>query len=342
MENDVILSVCTVTYNQANYIAKTIDSFLMQKTNFKFQVIIGDDCSTDGTTEIIKEYAEKYPEIIKPIFREKNIGAGNNSLDVYNHANTKYIAICDGDDYWTDENKLQIQIDYLEKHPKFVGCFHKSVRKNIVNPEVKDIYFPQAVLKNVKEVYTNKDIQKNYFIETCSIVYRYDKFKDDFVTTYPKKIANGDTYMYNYFSLHGNIGYIDRLMSVKTMNDLGVWNSQKQSLDEKNIRYAEEIVNLPIVINNLYKRFNKGPVMSVRDSFYRVINSAIKLNRNDVIIKIVGQYWDNYINEDKEIISNLNKKKNRYKNLFNIIIILFALLLISFIIVATKLVFLLN
>ena len=345
-KDENLLSIYCITYNQKDYIKRCLDGFVMQKTNFKFEVIVYDDCSTDGTRDIIEEYSNKYPETIKTIFPEHNIAKSEgfykiNQL-IYNQISGKYVAFCEGDDYWTDENKLQIQVDYLEKHPKLVGCFHKSVRKNIVNPEVKDIYFPQAVLKNVKEVYTNKDIQKNYFIETCSVMYRFDKYKEDIISTYPQKIINGDTYMLNYFSLHGNIGYIDRLMSVKTMNDLGVWNSQKQSLDERNIRYAEEIVNLPIVINNLYKRFNKGPVMSVRDSFYMVINSAIKLNRNDVIIKIVGQYWDNYINEDKEIISNLNKKKNRYKNLFNIISILFVLLLISFIIVVTKLVFLMN
>lgn len=336
MENDVILSVCTVTYNQANYIAKTIDSFLMQKTNFKFQVIIGDDCSTDGTTEIIKEYAEKYPEIIKPIFREKNIGAGNNSLDVYNHANTKYIAICDGDDYWTDENKLQIQVDYLEKHPKFVGCFHKSVRKNIVNPEVKDIYFPQAVLKNVKEVYTNKDIQKKYFIETCSVMYRFDKYKEDFISTYPQKIANGDTYMYNYFSLQGNIGYIDRLMSVKTMNDFGVWNSQKQSTDEKNMKYAEEIVRLPIVLNNLYKRFNKKCLISIEDFFNLIINTAIKLNREDIILKIIFKYWNDYINSQNIYIEELSKSKNKYKKLFNISLFISGVLLLILITIIIK------
>lgn len=336
MENDVILSVCTVTYNQANYIAKTIDSFLMQKTNFKFQVIIGDDCSTDGTTEIIKEYAEKYPEIIKPIFREKNIGAGNNSLDVYNHANTKYIAICDGDDYWTDENKLQIQVDYLENHPELVGCFHKSVRKNIVNPEVKDIYFPQTVLKNVKEVYTNKDIQKKYFIETCSVMYRFDKYKEDFLSTYPQKIVNGDTYMLNYFSLHGNIGYIDRLMSVKTMNDLGIWNSQKQSTDEKNMKYAEEIVRLPIVLNNLYKRFNKKCLISIEYPFNLIINTAIKLNREDIILKIIFKYWNDYINSQNIYIEELFKSKNKYKKLFNISLFISGVLLLILITIIIK------
>ena len=83
MTDEIKLSICTVTYNQKDYIAKALDSFLMQKTNFKFQVIVGDDYSTDGTTEILKEYAEKYPDIIKPILREKNIGAALNSLDVY-------------------------------------------------------------------------------------------------------------------------------------------------------------------------------------------------------------------------------------------------------------------
>lgn len=338
--NENLVSIQCTVFNQKDHIKKCLDGFVMQKTNFKFEVIVYDDCSTDGTRDIIEEYSNRYPETIKTIFPEHNIAKSEgfykiNQL-VYNQMNGKYIAFCEGDDYWTDENKLQIQVDYLENHPELVGCFHKSVRKNIVNPEVKDIYFPQAVLKNVKEVYTNKDIQKKYFIETCSVMYRFDKYKEDFISTYPQKIVNGDTYMLNYFSLHGNIGYIDRLMSVKTMNDFGIWNSQKQSTDEKNMKYAEEIVRLPIALNNLYKRFNKKCLISIEYSFNLIINTAIKLNREDIILKIIFKYWDDYINSQNIYIEELFKSKNKYKKLFNISLFISGVLLLILITIIIK------
>lgn len=338
--NENLVSIQCTVFNQKDHIKKCLDGFVMQKTNFKFEVIVYDDCSTDGTRDIIEEYSNRYPETIKTIFPEHNIAKSEgfykiNQL-VYNQMNGKYIAFCEGDDYWTDENKLQIQVDYLENHPELVGCFHKSVRKNIVNPEVKDIYFPQAVLKNVKEVYTNKDIQKKYFIETCSVMYRFDKYKEDFISTYPQKIVNGDTYMLNYFSLQGNIGYIDRLMSVKTINNSGIWNSQKQSTDEKNMKYAEEIVRLPIVLNNLYKRFNKKCLISIEYPFNLIINTAIKLNREDIILKIIFKYWNDYINSQDIYIEELFKSKNKYKKLFNISLVISGVLLLILITIIIK------
>ncbi len=338
--NENLVSIQCTVFNQKDHIKKCLDGFVMQKTNFKFEVIVYDDCSTDGTRDIIEEYSNRYPETIKTIFPEHNIAKSEgfykiNQL-VYNQMNGKYIAFCEGDDYWTDENKLQIQVDYLENHPELVGCFHKSVRKNIVNPEVKDIYFPQAVLKNVKEVYTNKDIQKKYFIETCSVMYRFDKYKEDFISTYPQKIVNGDTYMLNYFSLHGNIGYIDRLMSVKTINNSGIWNSQNQSTDEKNMKYAEEIVRLPIALNNLYKRFNKKCLISIEYPFNLIINTAIKLNREDIILKIIFKYWNDYINSQDIYIEELFKSKNKYKKLFNISLVISGVLLLILITIIIK------
>lgn len=338
--NENLVSIQCTVFNQKDHIKKCLDGFVMQKTNFKFEVIVYDDCSTDGTRDIIEEYSNRYPETIKTIFPEHNIAKSEgfykiNQL-VYNQMNGKYIAFCEGDDYWTDENKLQIQVDYLENHPELVGCFHKSVRKNIVNPEVKDIYFPQAVLKNVKEVYTNKDIQKKYFIETCSVMYRFDKYKEDFISTYPQKIVNGDTYMLNYFSLQGNIGYLDRLMSVKTINNSGIWNSQNQSTDEKNMKYAEEIVRLPIVLNNLYKRFNKKCLISIEYPFNLIINTAIKLNREDIILKIIFKYWNDYINSQDIYIEELFKSKNKYKKLFNISLVISGVLLLILIIIIIK------
>lgn len=122
MEKTPLVSVCCITYNHAPYISQCVDGFLMQKTSFPFEIIINDDCSNDGTTEILKDYAIKYPDLIHLILHDENqYSKGIRRIlatFVYPVAKGKYIAICEGDDYWTDPYKLQKQVDYLESHPE--------------------------------------------------------------------------------------------------------------------------------------------------------------------------------------------------------------------------------
>ncbi|WP_281509810.1 glycosyltransferase [Muribaculum gordoncarteri] len=132
MNNLPLVSISCITYNHASYIKECIDGFLMQKTNFNFEVLIHDDHSTDGTEEIIKEYAKQYPDIIKPLFEKENqysLGKPIGSA-VWNlpRARGEYIAICEGDDYWIDPYKLQKQVDFLESHPDYGMCYTKVKR----------------------------------------------------------------------------------------------------------------------------------------------------------------------------------------------------------------------
>lgn len=120
----VVVSVIVLTYNQSEYIAKCLDSILSQKTTFEFEVLIGDDCSSDGTSIVVKEYARMFPDVIKAFIREKNMGATRNVYDLFNRAQGKYIASCEGDDYWTDPRKLEIQVGFLESHLEYMGCTH--------------------------------------------------------------------------------------------------------------------------------------------------------------------------------------------------------------------------
>lgn len=124
-----LVSVRCITYNHENYIAQALDGFLMQKTNFPFEVIVHDDASPDRTADIVREYERKYPGIIKPIYEEENqYSKRDGSLGrIMNAAcKGKYIAICEGDDYWIDENKLQIQVDFLEKNSEYGMCYTKA------------------------------------------------------------------------------------------------------------------------------------------------------------------------------------------------------------------------
>ena len=125
--NEAVISIICNTYNHEKYIAQALDSFLMQKVNVPFEILVHDDASSDRTPEIIRKYKAQYPEIIKPILRKENQMSQGFSITAdfqIPRAQGKYIAFCEGDDYWTDENKLQIQYDFMEAHPEYSICCH--------------------------------------------------------------------------------------------------------------------------------------------------------------------------------------------------------------------------
>ena len=117
------VSVVIATYNQEKYIRHTLESVVNQKTNFEFEALVGDDCSTDGTAAVVREFAEKYPDIIVPFIREKNLGMGGNTADLVFRTKGEYVAFIEGDDYWIDDHKLQKQVDFLDSHQDYVACF---------------------------------------------------------------------------------------------------------------------------------------------------------------------------------------------------------------------------
>ena len=140
-----LLAIRCLAYNQVKYIRQTLDGFVSQQTDFPFIAIVHDDASTDGTADIIREYAEKYPDIIKPIFQTENIYSNKNrslrkAVDIPTiESGAKYVAFCEGDDYWTDPKKLQKQVDYLEKHPDVIYTCHRYLVQN-GNEDLKTLY----------------------------------------------------------------------------------------------------------------------------------------------------------------------------------------------------------
>ena len=125
LNEQIKVSVIVVTYNHEKYIAKAINSILAQETDFKYEILIGDDASTDSTADIVMQYASQNPDIIKAVCREKNVGATKNAYSLLKSAKGKYLATLEGDDMWTDVNKLKLQVDFLEDNPQFIACAHK-------------------------------------------------------------------------------------------------------------------------------------------------------------------------------------------------------------------------
>lgn len=127
METRPKLSIVVLTFYHEKYIRQALESVFMQKVDFDYEVLVGDDASGDGTQEIIREFSEKYPDVIKPVLRQENLGASRNAYDLYRMAKGEYIAVLEGDDYWLCPEKLQTQVNFLDEHPEFICCMHKCV-----------------------------------------------------------------------------------------------------------------------------------------------------------------------------------------------------------------------
>ena len=209
MEIKPLVSISCITYNHAPYIRQCLDGFLMQKTTFPFEILIHDDASTDNTADIIREYERKYPDIIKPIYQKENQyskGIPISATFNWPRAMGKYIALCEGDDYWIDPLKLQKQIDVLEKDPACSLCFHNAIIKNFQNNT--EIEFNK---KGKKNVYSIRDaIVRSWFTPTASFVFRNDAR----ICNKQCKNVNGDMLLLYSAALVGYLYYIDEIMSV--------------------------------------------------------------------------------------------------------------------------------
>jgi len=203
--SEPLVSVKMLTYNHAPYIAQAIEGVLMQKTTFPFELVIGEDCSTDGTREIVFDYAKRYPDIIRVVTSEQNVGAKKNSARVNEVLRGKYIAWCEGDDYWHRDDKLQIQVDYLEKNLDY-GVVCSDFDQYYVNTGklIKD--YLRTTKSNLSACPTINDILSNRAgILTCTVLARRDLVEkviasDDhlFKSDYFKM---GDTQLWAEFSM---------------------------------------------------------------------------------------------------------------------------------------------
>ena len=126
MMEQPLASIVVITYNQEHSLPVTLDCLLKQKTNFPIEIVVGEDCSTDGTREVLADYAQRYPDVIHPIYNEKNKGILGNYVSTLSQCRGKYISGCAGDDHWDDEQKLQMQVDIMESHPE-VGLVYTDV-----------------------------------------------------------------------------------------------------------------------------------------------------------------------------------------------------------------------
>ncbi len=239
---EIAVSICCITYNQAPYIRDALEGFVRQKTNFSYEILIHDDASTDGTAEIIREYASRFPEMIRPILQMENqYSKGIESVSaIYNfpRARGRYIAMCEGDDYWTDEEKLQKQVDYLDAHPGCSLVFH-SARVEVVGKAITERQM--RPYRKSRKVLPEEIIDKTSGYATASLMFRKSMVEQlpDFYMNAP--IA--DIPLQLLAAEAGWAYYMDAPMCVYRLGGAASWTTlmKQGNYEEKQRRYAENM-----------------------------------------------------------------------------------------------------
>lgn len=227
-----LLSIWMVTYNQELYIEEAIESVMMQKTNFNYKLYIGEDLSNDKTREICIKLKEKYSSRIELFLNEINVGGTQNALRIYKHcfnSGTKYVALLEGDDYWTDPYKLQKQVDFLEANPDYVLSFHKV---KILQPNGDLV---EDFITKVPENYETQETlaRLGNYIHTPSVVFRniIKEFPPEFSLT-----PIGDYFLYMLLSEHGKLKYLEEEMAVYR-EGVGIWSAKTEYF--RNLKTAQ-------------------------------------------------------------------------------------------------------
>jgi glycosyltransferase involved in cell wall biosynthesis len=256
------VAIWMVTYNHEAYVVEAIESVLMQQTHFDFKLYIGDDCSKDNTRKIIQAYQEKYPHKIELLLHEKNLGASPNGIFMYQHCiqtGAKYIALCEGDDYWTDPFKLQKQVDFLEANQDCTICF---TRANMQKGSEMTLHEVPKPFNKVPFFY--EELLRYYnFITTASVLFRNQEnlVIPDWITTLPF----GDLGVYKVVSQHKKIACLDEIMSVYRIHGEGIWSKVK-----------------PIEAEKKYLDFYKNMFVHLSENEQKIVSQKIQKSLSNV------------------------------------------------------------
>jgi glycosyltransferase involved in cell wall biosynthesis len=231
-----LVSILCITFKHEKYIARTLEGFLSQETDFTFEIIIHDDASPDKTQDIIREYVAKAAGnknvIFRPILEKKNRFTRDGDVfvtEMFKSARGKYIAFCEGDDYWSDPTKLQRQVDYMETHPEAALCFH-PVRVFFENHEEPDSVFPEP---EHAPKYTRTELLRRNYIQTNSVLYRKQNYDGLRASIMPQ-----DWYLHLYHAQYGTIGFINRVMAAYRRHLGSAWWDTYKDYDKIWLRHG--------------------------------------------------------------------------------------------------------
>lgn len=238
--NDIMVSIVCISYNHERYIRQALEGFLMQKVDFKYEILINDDASTDGTTSIIKEYQDKYPDIIKAFYQDKNLYSQGIRVTNYllQFAKGKYIALCEGDDFWIDSNKLQLQVDFMEQNKECSLTIHAGYNA-----------YENGVLKKNMFKYSSDDryisvseLISSWIAPTASIMYRASA-RQLLDIPFQGNIKLGDYPLLIYLGLNGSVYYFAKPMSVYRNGSIASVSKLYKS-GASQVRHNEQMIEL--------------------------------------------------------------------------------------------------
>ncbi len=261
MKAAVKVSVLMLTYNHSKYIADAIESVIRQKTNFPFELVIGEDCSTDDTARICREYQEKYPEIIRLTTSAENIGLQENFIRTYHQCTGKYMAICEGDDFWINKSKLQIQADFLDQHEEYSACFHRALN-----------YYQEDGSKSIgnggyqKKVNTVLDIINSNPITNVTVMFRRGLFGE--LPSWFSQVTSYDFAIHVLNAEQGDIYFMNKVMAVYRQHKESIWS---MATTDKQILIS--VVNRQLLIAH-YKDKNRSIYDKLVDTY---TNGCIRL-----------------------------------------------------------------
>ncbi len=244
---DIKVSIICNAYNHGMYIRDALESFVTQKTNFPFEILVHDDASTDNTADIIREYEQKYPELIKPIYQTENQyskGLGAPRIFQEPRVRGKYIAFCEGDDYWIDPLKLQKQYDAMEAHPEVDICAHASIQLDATNDQKKKYIRPAKTntILSVEDVI----LGGGGFVATASLFYRNEivknppDFRKSIYIDYTLQLAG---------AVRGGMLYLDEYMSVYRYKTAGSWTVRMSADKSRWLTHSERIKTMLDILN---------------------------------------------------------------------------------------------
>lgn len=286
-KEQIVVSVLCLAYNHEKYIRKCLDGFIMQKANFAFEVLINDDASTDGTAKIIREYEEKYPDIIKPTYQTENQhsqGIKINQTILFPKAKGKYIAFCEGDDYWVDPYKLQKQVDVLENNLDCYFCVHR-VEGIYENGSLTGGFAPSYEL-NEGVIISNKFMELiiYYSFQTSCYMARAQALGEYYAENPKfKQVADvGDEPMLLYFGYLGNIYFINNIMSRYRKHSISSWSLNYFAKPKNAIRHYQSL-------RKMVKEFDKYSSFK----FTNICRKRLKVIRRDLFHSRMRYFFPN-------------------------------------------------
>ena len=239
------VTVFCLAYNHADYIGQTLQGFLDQETDFPFHVIVHDDCSTDNTRTVIEEYVAKRPALFTTIYQKENQYSKPDisilETFIYPRIETEYSCICEGDDYWTDPHKLQLQYDYLQAHPECGMCVHNTACIAFDGTDLNLLISSETTDRD----YTADDVIRSCghgLFHTSSHMYRTQLRRE--IPAYYRIPGVGDYPQSIYFATQGNIHYIARTMSAYRMNVPGSWSDKIQNNSDRFLNHLQQLINM--------------------------------------------------------------------------------------------------